>query len=99
MNPEQAETNLRARYGLRDAPPDLADPLALVARWFFSRPRDGVILFREADWPYRQILRACARLLSPPSSPLNFTHRRLKQFQPQSQSDAPWLRRTIKAHV
>jgi excinuclease UvrABC nuclease subunit len=66
VNPEQGETNLRARYGLRSAPPELADHLALVARWFYSRPRDGEILFREADWPYRRILRACARLLSPP---------------------------------
>jgi hypothetical protein len=40
--------------------------LLLVARWFYSKPREGEILFREGDWPYRRILRACARLLAPP---------------------------------
>jgi excinuclease UvrABC nuclease subunit len=58
----------RARYGLRRAPPDLAEHLSLVARWFYSKPREGEILFREADWPYRRILRACGRLLSPPGT-------------------------------
>jgi len=56
----------RARHGLRRAPPDLAEHLSLVARWFYSKPREGEMLFREADWPYRRILRACGRLLSPP---------------------------------
>ena len=70
----------RARYGLRDAPVELAEHLSLVARWFYSKPREGEILFREADWPYRKILRACGRLIaqgdasqagapSPPPSP------------------------------
>lgn len=58
----------RARYGLRRAPPELAEHLSLVARWFYSKPREGEILFREADWPYRRILRACSRLLSPPGT-------------------------------
>jgi excinuclease UvrABC nuclease subunit len=44
---------------------DLAEHLWLVARWFYSNPRDGEIFFREKDWPYRRILRACSRLLAP----------------------------------
>jgi excinuclease ABC subunit C len=48
------------------APPsdDLGEHLWLVARWFFSNPREGEIFFREKDWPYRRILRACSRLLA-----------------------------------
>ncbi|MFZ0213345.1 MAG: hypothetical protein WBE20_16515 [Candidatus Acidiferrales bacterium] len=38
--------------------------LSLLARWFYSKPRAGEILFRDADWPYRKILRACARVLA-----------------------------------
>jgi excinuclease ABC subunit C len=44
---------------------DLGESLWLVARWFYSNPREGEIFFREKDWPYRRILRACSRLLSP----------------------------------
>lgn len=40
--------------------------LSILARWFYSKPRAGEILFREGDWPYRRILRACARVLAPP---------------------------------
>jgi hypothetical protein len=36
-----------------------------VARWFYSNPREGEIFFRDKDWPYRRILRACSRLLAP----------------------------------
>jgi len=57
------------RYGLRAAPADLADHLSLVARWFYSKPREGEIFFREADWPYRRILRACGRLLAHADAP------------------------------
>jgi excinuclease ABC subunit C len=46
---------------------DLGEHLWLVARWFYSNPRDGEIFFREKDWPYRRILRACSRLLAPKS--------------------------------
>jgi hypothetical protein len=38
--------------------------LSLVSRWFYSKPREGEIFFREKDWPYRRILRACSRLLA-----------------------------------
>jgi excinuclease ABC subunit C len=44
---------------------ELGEHLALIARWYYSNPRDGEIFFREKDWPYRKILRACSRLLSP----------------------------------
>jgi len=42
----------------------LADHLALLARWFYSKPRAGEIFFREKDWPYRRLIRACGRLLA-----------------------------------
>jgi hypothetical protein len=59
----------RARYGLREAPAELPEHLMLVARWFYSKPREGEILFRDGEWPYRRILRACSRLLAPPEAP------------------------------
>lgn len=48
--------------GNKDRGP-IADHLALLARWFYSKPRAGEIFFREKDWPYRRLIRACARLL------------------------------------
>jgi excinuclease ABC subunit C len=48
---------------------ELGEHLGLLARWFFSSPREGEIFFREKDWPYRRILRACSRLLSPKKEP------------------------------
>jgi excinuclease UvrABC nuclease subunit len=50
---------------------DLSEHLWLIARWYYSNPREGEIFFREKDWPYRRMLRACARLLTPqqPSPP------------------------------
>lgn len=65
---ESVATDLRGRYGLHAAPAELSEHLSLVARWFYSKPRDGEILFREDDWPYRRILRACSRLLAPAAS-------------------------------
>ena len=44
---------------------DLGEHLALVARWYYSSPREGEIFFHGKDWPFRRILRACARLLVP----------------------------------
>jgi excinuclease ABC subunit C len=64
---EERAADWRSRYGLHSAPPEMAEHLMLVARWFYSKPRQGEIFFREADWPYRRILRACARLLAPPA--------------------------------
>lgn len=55
---------------------ELIEHLALLTRWFYSKPRRGEILFAKRNpsraagaaailWPYRRILRACARLLAP----------------------------------
>jgi excinuclease ABC subunit C len=44
---------------------ELGEHLGLLSRWYYSNPRDGEIFFREKDWPYRKILRACSRLLNP----------------------------------
>ncbi len=44
---------------------ELGEHLWLLARWYYSNPRDGEIFFHERDWPYRRILRACSRLLLP----------------------------------
>ncbi len=60
-----------ARFGLRSAPAALGENLALVTRWFYSKPRDGEIFFRAGEWPYRRILRACSRLLAPPIAPVD----------------------------
>ncbi|HYL68267.1 MAG TPA: UvrB/UvrC motif-containing protein [Candidatus Limnocylindria bacterium] len=62
-SPQQPLSEWRARYGLHSAPAEMAEHLTLLARWFYSKPREGEIFFREADWPYRRILRACGRLL------------------------------------
>ena len=64
--PRSANSPANAR-GLRSVPPDMPEHLSLIARWFYSKPRDGEIFFRGADWPYRRILRACGRLLAPPA--------------------------------
>ncbi len=55
----------RDRYGLRSAPAELSEYLSIIARWFYSKPREGEIFFRDKGWPYRRILRACSRLLQP----------------------------------
>jgi excinuclease ABC subunit C len=69
-----SDENLRARYGLRAAAPDLHDHLALLTRWFYSKPREGEILFRDKVWPYRRMLRACSRLLAGPQQPQSAPH-------------------------
>jgi len=45
----------------------LSEHLWLVARWYYSNPREGEIFFRDKDWPYRRIMRGCSRLLAPRS--------------------------------
>jgi excinuclease UvrABC nuclease subunit len=54
-------------------PGDLSEHLWLVARWFYSNPRQGEIFFHEKAWPYRRMMRACARLLAPPAQAENET--------------------------
>ncbi|MHB8754580.1 MAG: hypothetical protein ACYC92_06425 [Candidatus Acidiferrales bacterium] len=52
------------RFDLRGDAAEREEHLSLLARWFYSKPRAGEILFRDTDWPYRKILRACARVLA-----------------------------------
>ena len=66
--PVRAGLTARQPFGLRSVPPEMPEHLSLLARWFYSKPREGEIFFRGADWPYRRILRACGRLLAPPPS-------------------------------
>jgi excinuclease ABC subunit C len=65
--PRSAEQIFREHFDAESAATngDLGEDLWLVARWFYSNPREGEIFFREKDWPYRRILRACSRLLAP----------------------------------
>jgi excinuclease ABC subunit C len=69
--PRSAEQLLRQQLeAQRDRPAgDLSEHLWLLARWFYSNPRQGEIFFHEKGWPYRRMLRACARLLAPPAEP------------------------------
>jgi len=67
-NPASVPAEMRNRYGLYSAPAELSEHLAIIARWFYSKPREGEIFFRDKkEWPYRRILRACSRLLQPPA--------------------------------
>jgi excinuclease ABC subunit C len=61
----------RPAANIKQSTAELGEHLGLVARWFFSNPREGEIFFREKDWPYRRILRACSRLLSPKKAEAN----------------------------
>ena len=65
--PRSAEEILRGHMESIAADPceDLGEHLWLIARWYYSNPREGEIFFREKGWPYRRILRACSRLLAP----------------------------------
>jgi len=69
--PRSAEQLLRERLDNSRAATDadLSEHLWLLARWFYSNPREGEVFFREKDWPYRRMMRACARLLAPPTQP------------------------------
>jgi excinuclease UvrABC nuclease subunit len=67
IGPYETERNL----------PELADHLALLARWYYGKPRIGEIFFarpargvsRQPEWPLRRIIRAASRLLNPPDVP------------------------------
>jgi len=69
--PRSAEQLLRQQLeGQREtSPADLSEHLWLLAGWFYSNPRVGEIFFKENIWPYRRMMRACARLLAPPAEP------------------------------
>jgi excinuclease ABC subunit C len=71
--PGSVEESLRERLGgaTTESSPaakipaePLADHLALLARWFYSKPRAGEIFYRDGDWPYRRLIRACGRVLA-----------------------------------
>ena len=66
--PRSAEQLLRQQLEAQRDPPagELSEHLWLLARWFYSSPRQCEIFFEEKGWPYRRMLRACARLLAPP---------------------------------
>jgi excinuclease ABC subunit C len=63
---EPSATALASRE-LRGSADSLEGNLSLLARWFYSNPRQGEIFFRRPDWPYRRMIRACSRLLAPPA--------------------------------
>jgi excinuclease ABC subunit C len=70
--PKSAEQMFREYLELPGAAgkSDLSEHLWLLARWFYSKEREGEIFFyhengRQPGWPYRRILRACSRLLAP----------------------------------
>jgi excinuclease ABC subunit C len=66
--PRSAEQMLREALEGRRAEPrgELPEHLWLLARWFYSSPREGEIFFRREAWPYRRMMRACSRLLAGP---------------------------------
>lgn len=65
--PRSAEQLLRQQLEAQREPlaADLSEHLWLLARWFYSNPREGEIFFNENGWPYRRMMRACSRLLAP----------------------------------
>ena len=65
--PRSAEQLLRQQLVAAREPcnGDLSEHLWLLARWFYSNPREGEIFFNENGWPYRRMMRACSRLLAP----------------------------------
>jgi len=67
--PRSAEQLLREQLeSQRESPAaDLSEHLWLLARWFYSNPREGEIFYKENAWPYRRMMRACSRILSPPA--------------------------------
>jgi len=56
------------RFDARREAAEREEHLSILSRWFYSKPRAGEILFRGTDWPYRKILRACARVLAAEST-------------------------------
>ena len=58
----------RARHTIHPTLIERSEHLSMIAKWFYSKPRQGEIFFRSGDWPYRRIIRACSRVLSPPKA-------------------------------
>ena len=67
--PSETRDEQSHRVWLPTARAELSEHLSLVARWFYSNPRQGEIFFHEGEWPYRRILRACARLMAETTAP------------------------------
>ena len=70
-DPRSAGQLLREHIESSSAGPaaDLSEHLWLLSRWFYSNPRQGEIFFRGNAWPYRRMMRGCARLLAPTDAP------------------------------
>ena len=60
----QAEGDAVAARGTSKSKGILSEHLWLLARWYYSNPREGEIFFREKEWPYRKIMRGCSRVLA-----------------------------------
>lgn len=60
---DQSPPGYRQRFALKAPAADLREHLSLLARWYYSNPREGKIFFRDSRWPSRRILRACSRIL------------------------------------
>ena len=67
--PKLQENSLGNAAALSKNKNALSEYLWLVARWYYSNPREGEIFFRDKDWPYRRIMRGCSRLLAPKAEP------------------------------
>lgn len=63
-----SEADHFAAAGEPIAPRQLGENLALLARWYYSKPREGEIIFASGEWPCRRVLRACSRVLKPRGS-------------------------------
>jgi len=66
---------------------DIGEHLWLVARWYYSNPREGEIFFREKDWPYRRILRACSRSSLRKRAQRQIPNRKARQQTPKECHD------------
>ncbi len=87
---EQLQPKTEESLLLKD---ERADHLSLLARWYYAKPRDGEIFFREAtkggsaqpDWPFRRILRACSRVLAGQQAELPLEQK--QEVKPQMDTD------------
>ncbi len=68
LEPQQSSGETPAPAPPEDLEP-LADHLSLLARWLYSKPREGEIFLPQAGaWPYRRLIRGCSRVLAPPEA-------------------------------
>jgi excinuclease ABC subunit C len=88
----------RRRLGLPAARAELSEHLSLVTRWFYSNPREGEIFFHEGEWPYRRILRACARLMAEATAPASANLSGSNQSQQISREKINRLKKFARMH-